>query len=242
MGTLPLDTPPNGDTPATVALHADTQRFIPLHQLSEAFQDEVIGKRLPDWIRKVPVDQWPVLSQALASSLECRQRLKTLLARIEGIDRFVASAVENALDERHGVRCNVHRMRFLAGRREPVINTQPVGVHLTEVVYEEEPLLEIVLRNFSADQTQVGGQPAGNRLLVHCQVSGRLPTAIEFAALCRKLDLGERYQRHLDTILEPAGDNKSVQTLLADACRHGMLVEHTRLGWTTAWMTVSSGC
>ncbi|WP_079227495.1 NEL-type E3 ubiquitin ligase domain-containing protein [Pseudomonas putida] len=225
MGTLPLDTPPNGDTPATVALHADTQRFIPLHQLSEAFQDEVIGKRLPDWIRKVPVDQWPVLSQALASSLECRQRLKTLLARIEGIDRFVASALENALDERHGVRCNVHRMQFLAGRREPVINTQPVGVHLTEVVYEEEPLLEIVLRNFSADQTQVGGQPAGNRLLVPCQVSGRLPTAIEFAALCRELDLGERYQRHLDSILEPAGDSKSVHALLGDACRHAMLVD-----------------
>ncbi|RAS33942.1 MULTISPECIES: NEL-type E3 ubiquitin ligase domain-containing protein [unclassified Pseudomonas] len=225
MGALPPDTPPNGDTPATVALHADTQRFLSRHQLSEAFQDEVIGKRLPDWIRKVPVDQWPVLSQALASSLNCRQRLNTLLARIEGIDRFVASALERALAERHGLRCNAHRMRFIAGRREPVINTQPVGVHLTEVVYEEKPLLEVVLRNFTADQTQAGGQPAGNRLLVPCRVSGRLPTAIEFAALCRELDLGERYQRHLDSILEPADDSQSVKTLLVDACRHAMLVD-----------------
>lgn len=47
-----------------------------------------------------------------------------------------------------------------------MINSQPVGAHLTTVVYEEKPLLEVALRNFTDAQAQEGGQPRGNRLLL----------------------------------------------------------------------------
>ncbi|HDS1819189.1 TPA: hypothetical protein QEM96_003872 [Pseudomonas putida] len=200
-------------------------RLDTLQRDSEAFQDSIIGKRLPRWLRQASVDQLPEISLALAKSLACRQQLGKLLASVDGIDDFVASALEKALTVRYGVTYNLRRLAFLEGRREPVINAQPVGTHLTQVVYDEKPLLEMALRNFTAEQAMPGGQPKGNRLLVPRSGTRTPPTAIEFAALCRELDLGEGYQRHLDTILRPVNDEKRVESLLVDAARYGMLVD-----------------
>ena len=203
----------------------DEHRYQQLRRASEAFQDGIIGERLPSWLRKAPAEQLPALADALAKSLQFRQQLGALQTHIENIDDFVASAMEDALAQRHGVSSNLRRLMFLQGRREPVINAQPVGAHLTRVVYEEKPLLEVVLRNFTSEQARPGGQPVGNRLLTPRQVQGKPPTAIEFAALCRELDLGEAYQRHLDTILKPAGDEKRVEALLVNTSRYSMLVD-----------------
>jgi len=211
---------------------SDEQRFEALRRASEAFQDGIIGKRLPQWLLDAPVDQLPALAEALARSLASRQKLSALLARIDGIDDFVVSALEKALFERFGMTGNVRRLKFLEGRREPVINAQPVGAHLTEVVYSEKPLLEVAMRNFTADEGKPGGQAAGNRLLVSRQGTGKPASAVEFAALCRELDLGGRYQRHLDAILKPVDDEKRVESLLVDASRYAMLVDayQARLG------------
>ncbi len=191
----------------------------------DAFQDSIIGKRLPPWLRQATADQPPEISKALANSLRCREQVSAVLRRIEGIDRFVASGLEKALAERYGLGLDPRSLRFLEGHREPVINSQPVGAHLTKVVYEEKPLLEVALRNFTAEQAQAGGQPRGNRLLVSRQGTAIPPTSIELAALCRELDLGEQYQRHLDTVLTPSGDARRVASQLVDASRYAMLVD-----------------
>ncbi|MFK0310957.1 NEL-type E3 ubiquitin ligase domain-containing protein [Pseudomonas sp. NPDC090233] len=206
-------------------LSSAQHRHQKLRLASEAFQDGIIAERLPQWLRKVPVAQMPALSHALAKNLEFRLHLAALLARIEGIEDFVTRALEDALAQRYGLSGNVRRVKFLDGHREPVINGQPVGAHLTEVVYTEKPLLDVVLRNFTADEARPGGQPAGNRLLLPRQGSVKPPTAIEFAQLCRTLDLGEGYQRHLDAILLPAHDASRVAALLADGYRYAMLVD-----------------
>ncbi|MFV0891223.1 dermonecrotic toxin domain-containing protein [Pseudomonas kurunegalensis] len=191
----------------------------------DAFQDSIISQRLPLWLRQTPPGQLSEVGKALANSLRSREQVNALLRSIEGIDSFVAAGLEKALDARFGLGGNARTLKFLEGRREPVINSQPVGAHLTEVVYEGKPLLEVALRNFTAEQAQAGGQPRGNRLLVPRQ--GRLapPTCIELAALCRELDLGEGYQRHLDSTLKPAGDAGRVESCLVDASRHAMLVD-----------------
>ncbi|PYB74937.1 hypothetical protein DMX11_14055 [Pseudomonas sp. LB-090624] len=191
----------------------------------DAFQDGIIGRRLPPWLRHAPAEQLPEIGRALANSLRCCEQVNTMLRGIEGIDGFVASALGKALDERYGLGRNPYSLRFLQGRREAVINSQPVGAHLTTVVYEEQPLLEVAMRNFTAAQAQEGGQPRGNRLLVPTHGTVKPPTSIELAKLCRELDLGERYQRHLDSILKPAGSAEHVVARLVDALRYRMLVD-----------------
>ncbi|MCV9920398.1 NEL-type E3 ubiquitin ligase domain-containing protein [Pseudomonas sp. BT-42-2] len=204
---------------------ADDPRLQTLRNTAAAFQDSIIGKRLPAWLLKVPVDQMIVLGEALSKSLEYRQQLARMLARVDSIDDFVASALQTELDERYAPGYNVRRLRFLQGHGEPIINAQPVGSHLTKVVYEEKPLLEVAMRNFTAKQAKADGQPSGNRLLISRQGKRPAPTAIEFAALCRELDLGEHDQRHLSAVLNPSDDPKGVESLLVDAYRYAMAVD-----------------
>ncbi|MGH8463119.1 MAG: dermonecrotic toxin domain-containing protein, partial [Pseudomonas sp.] len=121
---------------------------------------------------------------------------------------------------------NVQRWMFIAGHREPVINAQPVGAHLTQVVYADVPLLEAALRNFTAEEATAQGQPRGNRLTSARQGRVKPPSAVEFAGICRTLDLGGQYQHHLDNVLlSPTPDGQSVATLLGDLQRHEMLID-----------------
>ncbi|WP_342625278.1 NEL-type E3 ubiquitin ligase domain-containing protein [Pseudomonas alkylphenolica] len=194
----------------------------------QTYQDSIIGKRLPAWLRLASAEQLSALGDAMRHSLVVRQRLSKALARIQGIDSFAVAALEKALKERFADEYNVGRWKFITGHREPVINPQPVGVHLTEVVYEEIPLVEAALRNFTADEAKSGGQPKGNRLSNARAGNIKPPSAIEFARLCRDTDLGGQYQRHLDSVLQPqarSGSADNVAELLASSHRYTMLTD-----------------
>lgn len=197
--------------------------------IEQAYQDSFIGKRLPLWLRSASADQLLVLGHALRRSLAIRQQLSKALGRIQNIDSFCISVLEKALKARFHDDYNVRSWTFIAGHREPVINLQPVGAHLTEVVYEQLPLIEAALRNFTADESLAGGQPRGNRLLSSRAGGVTPPTAVEFARLCRDIDVGGQYQRHLDTVLQPSPVSHeaadSVPRLLADSHRHTLLID-----------------
>lgn len=197
--------------------------------LEQAFQDQLIAARLPQWLRAARAEHLPDLSEALRQSLVLRQQLSAVLARLEGIDSFAKGRLEQALEGPDGEPFNVHLWSFIAGHREPVINAQPVGVHLTELVYDDMPLLEAALRNFTKDQAEEGGQPRGNRLTSARSGAVKPPSAVAFAKLCRSLDLGGQYQTHLNSVLlAPTAQGASVAMLLGNAQRQQMLVEAYR--------------
>lgn len=209
------------DTPRNPALsQQDTE------DLEQAFQDHFIAGRLPKWLRSATPDHMAKLGPALRRSLQLRHQVSAVLARIEGIDSFALEHLEQALEEHCNETFNVRQWTFIAGHREPVINSQPVGAHLTEVVYTDMPLLEAALRNFTAEEAQKEGQPRGNRLTSARQGRIKPPSPIEFANLCRTLDLGGQYQRHLDSVLQAqATGGQSVAALLGDMHRQLMLVD-----------------
>ncbi|CAM3870502.1 Plant intracellular Ras-group-related LRR protein 8 [Pseudomonas reidholzensis] len=214
-----------GETPEGASVAALEQ----LGRTSRAFQDALIARRLPDWLKQVPVEEWAHLAQAMSLSLSHQQQLRGQLARLTGLEAFAAAALDDAFAQRFGTGYNVRTLKFLQGRRAgPIINLLPVASHLHELVYDEVTLLDAALQNFTAEQAQVGGQFPGNRLLVNRPGQGQVPSATAFAALCRELDLGERYQRHLDSILTPPDDAAGVAPLLAGGYRYGMLVDAYR--------------
>ncbi|MDH0300747.1 MULTISPECIES: NEL-type E3 ubiquitin ligase domain-containing protein [unclassified Pseudomonas] len=185
----------------------------------DAFQDALIAARLPAWLRTASPTQVEALGEALTLSLYFRQRVSAVLDKIESIDRFAMPLLQRALAPYLPTATDVAGLRFRQGHREPIINAQPVGSHLSTVVYEHVPLITAALTNFDSEQASAGGQPPGNRL------EGRdgLPGAPVFARLCRELDLGRRYQAHLSSILQ--APDSPVASLIARSQRYAMLVD-----------------
>jgi hypothetical protein len=201
--------------------------------LAQAYQDSIIAKRLPGWLTAASAQELQQLRIALRRSLDTRRKLSRVLAQLEGIDTFAAPILASQMQTKFGHEYNVRRWEMLVGKREIVINSIPVGAHLSDVKYEPMPLVEAALRNFTeaqcaSDRTQEGAQPRGNRLLNPRQGDVTPPGADQFARFCRELDLGAQYQRHLDTVLQPAvgfDQPSAAPRLLADTQRDALLAD-----------------
>lgn len=212
--------------------HPPDRQVPDLLATAQTYQDNIIGKRLPAWLLSASAAQLTDLGDATRHSLVLRQQLSEALAGIQSLDSFALSALQTALQARYGDGFNVQHWVFITGHREPVINSQPVGVHLTEVVYGQVPLVEAALRNFTDAETKPAGQPKGNRLLHTREGEITPPGAIEFAQLCRDLDVGGQYQRHLDSVLQPDTGTEAdkaraakVRGLLANSHRYTLLID-----------------
>jgi len=197
-----------------------------------AYQDTLIAARLPEWLRGASVEQLHALGEALVPSLYFNARVREVLAGLQSVEQFAATRLQWALDDTFGAGLDARSLRLRWGHREPVVTAQPIGYPVTQPIYTERPLLEAALRNFSESEALPGGQLAGNRLVQPQPSERTLPSATRFAALCRKLDLGGRYQHYLDSILQ--ADDKtsddpqrrtSLLSLMARASRHSMLAD-----------------
>lgn len=195
------------------------------HQrLEQAEQDRIIAARLPGWIRAVSAGHAAVLREALKGSLDCRYRLAALLQRIDGIEQFTAPILQKALRDRCNIGHELGQLWFRTAYERPLSTYAPIRVPLSEKVYYQIPLLEAALRNFTRDESQAGGQAPGNGLFDDAGASLAQLDAIRFAALVRELDLGERYQAHVQARLGSA----EAQALLADNMRHALLLDAFR--------------
>ncbi|MGE7989619.1 NEL-type E3 ubiquitin ligase domain-containing protein [Pseudomonas sp. NPDC089554] len=196
-------------------------------KLSQSYQDHLIGQLLPAWLRQASPAQLSALQDAMTLSLYFRQRVSEILQRLEGIDRFAELLLVEALHALTGVPLDVRQSHFRQGRREPVVVSQPIGYPVTELVYGQVPLLEAALRNFDAEQASEGGQYPLNAVLDAQGQPLSWLSASQFANCCRTLDLGARYQQHLDSVLLPgdADERRSVHSLLARAQRYAMLAD-----------------
>ncbi len=212
--------------------------------LAEAYQDWLIAQRLPAWLRTASVQHLRWLGDAMSLSLYFNERVRAVLGRITDVAAFARPRLQLAMDQAFGSGHEVMALRLRWGHREPVVTSQPIGYPVTLPVYREMPLLEAALRNFTASEGQEGGQLVGNRLVdpaavVDAQLGAdpvaarALPSATQFAAVCRKLDLGGAYQRHLASVLrgigevneDEAGAVPTVVSLFARAHRYAMLAD-----------------
>lgn len=192
--------------------------------IAEQFQDRLIGNALPAWLRSATPEQIEVLRHAMAASLQSRERCAELMGKVQGIEAFCRPLLRQALkDELGGL--DDERIAFRTGRKEPVVTSQPIGWPVTQAVYANISLLEAALRNFTSDEAQ-GQQLAGNRLVDTVADQAGLPSASRFAGLCRSLDLGGQYQRHLASVLQPPGEaGLQVRELMAGHQRQALRVE-----------------
>ncbi|MNO62786.1 Leucine Rich repeats (2 copies) [compost metagenome] len=229
MATPTQEHPPKGNTLA----------------MEQAYQDSLIVNRMPRWIRRLrivsPTEQdYPVdglyasehaaLCEAMRDSVDCRQLLKAAMAGIQGIDHFCAPLLQKAMLDTFG---STHAIKGLYFRSWYTYTAPKQGISwggypLMEKDYFEVPLIQAALENFTEGEGR-NEQPRDNCIVDASSRRIASPSAPEFARMCRKLDLGARYQRHLDSVLNApasqAGGWHTVASTLARQYRSVMLID-----------------
>ncbi|CAK16109.1 NEL-type E3 ubiquitin ligase domain-containing protein [Pseudomonas entomophila] len=195
--------------------------------IEQAYQDRLIARRLPSWMSGLTPAQFSVLSEALKTSLACRQALGKVFARLQGIDAFTRPLLQQALAERYQVD---HAVDMLYLRRQYFHLANEGGLVAGRYPLQgtddyEIPLLEAALCNFTVQETGVGGQPRRNAVVDAAGKGLARPGALGFAALCRELDLGKRYQEHLAGVLDAEINGQGVKSLLTQLQRANLLVD-----------------
>ncbi|WP_017907037.1 dermonecrotic toxin domain-containing protein [Pseudomonas asplenii] len=206
-----------------------------------------ISATTPAWYTQAD----PGLRNAFDSSQLARctsqHPFEALLGRITPLETFAAPLLQQAISQATGLELDVRATYFV--RRLHVRRPSSLGGLFDFAVgdpkarpwYWDVSLLEAALHNFSADEASK--PPAeGDAFITHDHSTDQvriaaydkertLPLAPErFAALCRTLDLGQRYREHLDSVLNPAdGTLKAQVRTIWTTHLHNQLAEAVHL-------------
>lgn len=184
----------------------------------QAGQDQYIAQRLPAWIAQLGRAEYQYLSEALPALLACREGLSAALARLRNLDDFTRPLLQQALSARGDLDLDQLYFRQWYTFTSPTINYVTSRVPVPGTDYYDIPLFEAALGNFTAQQARE--QPRDNCLVDEGGAKRSELSAPGFATLCRTLDLGQKYQAHLDAVLQPG-----IRALLARRQRYSMLVD-----------------
>ncbi|MBV4507457.1 hypothetical protein HU751_021735 [Pseudomonas sp. BW13M1] len=205
--------------------------------VAQAYQDQLIVKRLPEWVTRLSEAEFMLLGDALRKLLNCEQKLSAVFARISNIDDFARPLLEQTLDTlQHALQALLRRpgtqsssdLGNLYFRRwyvyeSPTVSYWSGRVPALDSDYYDVPLLEAALRNFTEQECL--RQPRRNAVVNGKGERQAGLSALSFASVCRTLDLGQQYQQHLDSVLLDGSDDQSVKMRLAQLLRSSMLAD-----------------
>ncbi|HGM5579393.1 TPA: NEL-type E3 ubiquitin ligase domain-containing protein [Pseudomonas putida] len=165
--------------------------------------DGFIGYALPDWLRNASPGQINGLRDQLAAHRLTEQALQASLANLQAPQAFAQPLLEASLQALTTSKIDLSRLHWRERWRTfSLPGNRAYQEHETQV-----PALERLLQNFHVDASSEPGSG-----LVHPSATGRLLALApaQIGAACRTLDVGQRYQTHLDSML-----NDDLRVLLA---------------------------
>ncbi len=165
--------------------------------------DSQVHDYLPQWLLQAPAERLLALSRAMQLSQQQRTRVAGVLSNVQPLDGFARTLLRQQLRRQTGADLDVERNQVVhtrhLSRTSTLLSLPRQG---STAVVSSHSLLQAALQNFSAAEAANGGLAGKARL----QFARPLATSAQltpesFAGLCRTLDLGGRYQRHLDQVL-----------------------------------------
>ncbi|WP_153787505.1 NEL-type E3 ubiquitin ligase domain-containing protein [Pseudomonas sp. EMN2] len=170
---------------------------------SPVSNDALLAQTLPAWLTRASTAHRRALCQGLQAQQRAQHALDQQLGALLAIDAFAEPLLVEALQDASGLALDVRACRLLRVWTEvqPVV---PASLPLPIITHQHtHSLLAAALHNFSESEAQAGGLGIESRLLDGAGNPLAL-AASTFAALCRRLDLGGRYQAYLKQRLRPA--------------------------------------
>lgn len=206
---------------STVA--AETLSLLPI-QLTQQLSTHAL--QLPAWYTHAPQSQRQALKVTQALNLQSRQALQAVLDQIGTVESFAIPLLEQALLKEFGIACDV---------KTNIISITTLNPYTDEIERSDsQTLLQAALHNFEENQASPGGIPRGSYLWNYKSTRSSDPPprtiAIEptaFASLCRRLDIGGRYQQHLESIFNPTStpEKAKLDQLFIQHERHALILQ-----------------
>ncbi|WP_040069481.1 dermonecrotic toxin domain-containing protein [Pseudomonas batumici] len=167
----------------------------PASQVRSTRNHRLILKRLPSWLTQAPLER----RLAFATRLRQSQMSKAALARhlhgFKSVKDFAAPLLSQALDDHYGPGLDIHHDQL---RHVHILAAATLGEPRRENIVLQS-LLQAALQNFESSETGAFGFDHGSAILRKSTALLKKPiTPPDFATVCRRLDLGGQYKRHVE--------------------------------------------
>ncbi|WP_016972554.1 NEL-type E3 ubiquitin ligase domain-containing protein [Pseudomonas tolaasii] len=196
---------------ATLSIHRDY-----LEQASPAWLTDATPSRraqlkqaaapVPDWYRNATPAQLQTLHDKTRASFTAQTALDKAMAPVQDIDAFAEPLLVKALSEQFKVDLDVHKT-LLVLRKPLEVTLFDIRVGHFEVL--RIPLLQAALHNFEEGECTDDAFDRTSGFFTLTAAGGNIEpvttplTVVQFTRLCRSLDIGAQYQRHLKSYLKP---------------------------------------
>jgi hypothetical protein len=188
-----------------------------MNSIASHKHQDFLQATLPSWYVYTSAAMRERLHRDMIRGQHIREQLGRALKGLKGLDEFARPLLTCALDKAFGPGLDVDKDHFFHVRFED--STLPLPGRLQERSATVQTLLEAALQNFHqyevdevrAESVIYKGKPtlgafANGSSYPHPLKAG----PAKFMALCRKLDLGGKYQAHLNSVLEPEAKGSRV--------------------------------
>ena len=192
---------------------------------------------VPQWYTNLSPQRKLVVSTAYTRSFRALNKLDAKFSKMQGAVAFCEPLLVAAMKKEFGEDYDVRRLFFARKVFVPADRSKVFGLEATGYCrYEGVSLIEAALNNFATEETlEVADKDASvitrydfhERSLTYneAEVLAR-KTSIKpslFARLCRTLDLGAQYLRHVESFVSPVDTPNLAAGTSARALRHLMI-------------------
>ncbi|MHC8387695.1 NEL-type E3 ubiquitin ligase domain-containing protein [Pseudomonas sp. MDT2-39-1] len=173
---------------------------------------QVLQASIPQWLATADLSVVQALKVAFEQSFVAQGKVTEALKKLKPLDAFCKEQLTGFLKGKWTIDFDVNRDTLdITKKTYTSTGVLPVIGSTDKETTTSRSLLQAAMENFTSEEATSGGIPAESVIRINEQAqSGAEITPEKFAALCRELDLGARYQRHIDEALalpaKPAND------------------------------------
>lgn len=203
-----------------------------MNTASQAFTAAFIQNTLPQWFIQATPAMRDALRQDMTRAQSARENLSQILQRIQDVPTFGRPLLTQALDAEFGPGLNVDLDHFFHARFE---RDRLTGRAVPQGS-STRSLLAAALQNFEETEVGEAGRESSSAIVrgnpddstAHASADPLDVPPGRFIELCRRLDLGGQYQRHLRQVLHPVA-RPDVPASLDSHDIKARIIEHARL-------------
>lgn len=171
--------------------------------LSDLEPLELVHSHMPKWLLDASPGHIDALNAAMAQSRSYHGRVGKKFGELQSVEAYCGALLSAAVRREFGPLLDVHRDYLLVVHVHLITDDTLFATIRHETEHDEpKTLLWAALQNFSEDEATPAGFNPQSRILHHGRFEQVSPVRpYQFAALCRTLDLGLKYQTYLETFL-----------------------------------------